>query len=573
MKPLLLTNFLIKILMKSPFLKPLLIAGLSLTMLGCGSTSPVLVSTPIENIDEIPLKVIPLTETQLHSWGASDLITDTIPGMSVRKAYAEIIKNKTGKSVIVAVIDSGVDITHEDLDGVIWNNPGEIPNNGKDDDNNGFIDDVHGWNFLGDAVKENMEYTRIYKKLKPKFEGKPASSISTADRDDYALFQRAKAEYDKEYNEAIQNKNQYIQIKQQLVIAHAAVSSKLGKEDYTKEELAAMPAETDQMKQYKGMLMQIQNNVNENIPEALKELDEAITYFSDRLDSHFNLQLDGRAVVGDNPYDITDTKYGNNNVTGPTKDKKDIKHGTHVAGIIAAERNNNKGINGVANNVKIMVIRAVPDGDEYDKDIALSIRYAVDNGASVINTSFGKYFSTNPEWVVDAIKYADKNDVLIVNAAGNEGIDMDNINIYPNDQFPSTPTEIVDNFLTVGAVTYKYGSGLVAGFSNYGKKTVDVFAPGTKIWSSTPNNTYEYLQGTSMAAPAVTGVAAIIRSFYPKLSAAQVKEIIMDSGLSTSATVQVGEIKSNKKFSELSTSGKMVNLYNALILADKVSKQ
>jgi len=559
--------------MKSPFLKPLLIAGLSLTMLGCGSTSPVLVSTPIENIDEIPLKVIPLTETQLHSWGASDLITDTIPGMSVRKAYAEIIKNKTGKSVIVAVIDSGVDITHEDLDGVIWNNPGEIPNNGKDDDNNGFIDDVHGWNFLGDAVKENMEYTRIYKKLKPKFEGKPASSISTADRDDYALFQRAKAEYDKEYNEAIQNKNQYIQIKQQLVIAHAAVSSKLGKEDYTKEELAAMPAETDQMKQYKGMLMQIQNNVNENIPEALKELDEAITYFSDRLDSHFNLQLDGRAVVGDNPYDITDTKYGNNNVTGPTKDKKDIKHGTHVAGIIAAERNNNKGINGVANNVKIMVIRAVPDGDEYDKDIALSIRYAVDNGASVINTSFGKYFSTNPEWVVDAIKYADKNDVLIVNAAGNEGIDMDNINIYPNDQFPSTPTEIVDNFLTVGAVTYKYGSGLVAGFSNYGKKTVDVFAPGTKIWSSTPNNTYEYLQGTSMAAPAVTGVAAIIRSFYPKLSAAQVKEIIMDSGLSTSATVQVGEIKSNKKFSELSTSGKMVNLYNALILADKVSKQ
>ena len=548
--------------MKIPFLKPLLIAGLSLTMLGCGSSSPVLVSTPIENIDEIPLKITPLTETQLQNWGAADLMTDTIPGMSVRKAYSEIIKNNTGKTVIVAVIDSGVDITHEDLDGVIWENPGEIPNNGKDDDNNGFIDDVHGWNFLGDAVKENMEYTRIYKKLKPKFEDTPASSISTADRDDYALYQRAKAEYDKEYNEAIQTKNQYTQIKQQLVIAHAAVSSKLGKEDYSKAELAAMTADTDQMIKYKGMLMQIQDNVNENIPEAIKDLDEAITYFSGRLDSHFNLQLDGRAVVGDNPYDITDTKYGNNNVTGPTKDKKDIKHGTHVAGIIAAERNNNKGIDGVANNVKIMVLRAVPDGDEYDKDIALSIRYAVDNGASVINTSFGKYFSTNPEWVIDAIKYANKNDVLIVNAAGNEGIDMDNINIYPNDQFPGSPTEIVDNFLTVGAVTYDYGSGLVAGFSNYGKKTVDVFAPGTKIWSTVPNNKYEFMQGTSMAAPEVTGVAAIIRSYYPKLSAAQVKEIIMNSGLSTSATVQVGEVKSNKKFVELSTSGKMVNLYN-----------
>lgn len=559
--------------MKIPVLKPLLIAGLSLAMLSCGSISPVLVSTPIENIDKIPLKITPLTETQLHSWGAADLMTDTIPGMSIKKAYNEIIKNNTGKTVIVAVIDSGIDITHEDLDGVIWKNPGEIPNNGKDDDNNGFIDDVHGWNFLGDAVKENMEYTRIYKKLKPKFEGKPASSISTADRDDYALYQGAKAEYDKEYDETIQNKNQYTQIRLQIVIAHTAVSSKLGKEDYTKKELENMPADTGQMMRYKGMLMQIQDNVNENIPEALKELEEAITHFSERLDSHFNLQLDGRALVGDNPYDITDTEYGNNNVTGPTKDKKDIKHGTHVAGIIAAERNNSKGIDGVANNVKIMVLRAVPDGDEYDKDVALSIRYAVDNGASVINTSFGKYFSTNPEWVIDAIKYADKNDVLIVNAAGNEGIDMDNINIYPNDQFPSTPTEIVHNFLSVGAVTYNYGSGLVAEFSNYGKKTVDVFAPGTKIWSTTPNNKYEYLQGTSMAAPAVTGVAAIIRSYYPKLSAAQVKEIIMNSGLQSSATVQVGELKSNKKFSEISTSGKMVNLYNALILADKVSKQ
>jgi len=567
--PLLLTNFLIKI-MKTPFLKPLLIAGLSLIMLGCGSSSPVLVSTPIENIDKIPLKITPLTETQLQGWGAADLMTDTIPGMSINKAYNEIIKNKNGKTVIVAVIDSGIDITHEDLDGVIWNNPGEIPNNGKDDDNNGFIDDVHGWNFLGDAVKENMEYTRIYRKLKPKFEDTPTSSISTSDRDDYALYQRAKAEYDKEYNETIQNKNRYTQIKLQLVIAHEAVSSKLGKEDYTRKELKNMIADTDQMNQYKGMLMQIQSNVDENIPEAIKQLEEGITYFSGRLDSHFNLQLDGRAVVGDNPYDITDAKYGNNNVTGPTKDKKDIKHGTHVAGIIAAERNNNKGIDGVANNVKIMVLRAVPDGDEYDKDIALSIRYAVDNGASVINTSFGKYFSTNPEWVIDAIKYANKNDVLIVNAAGNEGIDMDNINIYPNDQFPGSPTEIVDNFLTVGAVTYDYGSGLVAGFSNYGKKTVDVFAPGTKIWSTVPNNKYEFMQGTSMAAPEVTGVAAIIRSYYPKLSAAQVKEIIMNSGLSTSATVQVGEVKSNKKFTELSTSGKMVNLYNALILASKV---
>lgn len=558
--------------MKIPFIKPLFIAGIAFTFASCSSTSPVLIATPVENIDEIPLKVTPLTDAQLKNWGQYDLLKDTIPGMSIDRAYNEIIQNKTGNQVIVAVIDSGVDVDHEDLKSVVWVNRGEVANNSKDDDNNGYIDDIHGWNFLGDAVKENMEYTRILKRLKPKYEGKPSSSISTADRSEYEVYLQAKAEYDKEYNETLQNKTQYEQIKQQLTVAHKAVSAKLGKENYTKKELAAMEATTQEMQQYKAMLSQIQNNVNENIPEALKELDEGIEYFSNRLDSHFNLNLNGRAVVGDDPYNLNDTKYGNNEVSGPTKDKEDIKHGTHVAGIIAAKRDNNLGINGVANNAKIMVLRAVPDGDEYDKDIALAIRYAVDNGAKVINTSFGKYFSPNPEFVMDALKYAASKDVLIINAAGNEGIDLDSKMVYPNDQTPQNSTEFVDNVLTVGALNYEYGSGLVAGFSNYGKTSVDVFAPGTKIWSTTPNNTYEYLQGTSMAAPAVAGVAAIIRSFYPKLTAAQVKNIIMNSGVSTKASVVISENTATKKFTDISVSGKMVNLYNALILAEKESK-
>ncbi len=558
--------------MNIPFIKPLFIAGIAFTFAACGTTNPVLISTPVGNIDEIPLKVTPLTDTQLKNWGQFDLVTDTIPGMSIDKAYSQIIKNKSGNQVIVAVIDSGVDITHEDLKSVVWVNRGEVANNGKDDDSNGYIDDVNGWNFLGDAVKENMEYTRIYKRLKPKYDGKPSSSISTSDRAEYDVYLSAKAEYEKEYNETVQTKNQYDQIKQQLTIAHKAVSAKLGKEDYTKKELAAMTATTQEMQQYKAMLSQIQNNVNENIPAALKELEDAIEYFGNRLETHFNLNLDGRAIVGDNPYDITDNKYGNNDVSGPTKDKKDIKHGTHVAGIIAAKRDNNIGIDGVANNVKIMVVRAVPDGDEYDKDIALAIRYAVDNGAKVINTSFGKYFSPNPEFVMDALKYAAAKDVLIINASGNEGIDLDTKMVYPNDQTPQNSTEFVNNVLTVGALNYEYGSGLVAGFSNYGKSSVDVFAPGTKIWSTTPNNTYEFLQGTSMAAPAVAGVAAILRSFYPKLTAPQVKNIIMNSGISTKASVVVSENTLNKKFTDLSVSGKMVNLYNALILAERESK-
>ncbi|AVR44823.1 peptidase S8 [Christiangramia fulva] len=558
--------------MKLSFYKPLLAIFIAGFLGSCGTSAPSLVSTPIEKIDSIPLKVTDLSEAQLKNWSASDLRSDTIPGMSVDKAYAEIIKNNKPSPVIVGVVDSGVDIEHPDLKNQIWTNSDEIPNNGKDDDKNGYVDDIHGWNFLGNAVAENLEYVRIIKRLKPKYEGKPESSISTANRDEYKMYQAAKAEYEKEYGETMSTLQQYQQIKQQLSAAHQAVSAELGTEDYTKKQLSEYQPQTQQMQQYKAMLTQIQNNVNENIPKALKELQDAIDYYQNRIDTHLNFDLNGRAVVGDDPYNIKDTNYGNNNVMGPEKTKENIKHGTHVAGIIAAERKNGIGINGVASNAKIMVVRAVPDGDEYDKDIALGIRYAVDNGAKVINTSFGKYFSPNYQWVWDAIKYAAAHDVLIVNAAGNEGLNLDEKMVYPNDQTPENPNEIADNFLTVGALNYEYGSGLVAGFSNYGKKNVDVFAPGVKIWSTTPNNTYEYLQGTSMAAPEVAGVAALIRGFYPKLTAAQVKQVIIDSGLSTNATVIVGGDRNNTmKFTDLSTSGKMVNLYNALILASQLS--
>lgn len=558
--------------MNIPIYRPFLVAGLAATLAGCGSSAPTIVSTPIENIDENPLKVTELTEVQLQGWGGADLVEDTIPGMSVQKAYNEIIKKSKGNQVIVAVVDSGVDIEHEDLDGVIWTNKDEVPNNNKDDDNNGYVDDIHGWNFLGDAVEENLEYVRILKKLKPKYENIPASAVKPENREEFEVYQRAKGEYDREYNEALGMKNQYEGIVQQLKMSHNAVSAKIGKEDYNLQDLQNMEANSEELQQYKTFLTQVMSNMEGSIPNTITQLQEAIDYFAGRLDTHFNMELDGRAIVGDDPDDISDTNYGNNNVMGPTPDKEDIKHGTHVAGIIAAERNNNRGIDGVANNVLIMPLRAVPDGDEYDKDIALAIRYAVDNGASIINTSFGKSFSTHPEWVREAIQYADDNDVLIVNAAGNEGLNLDENVVYPNDQDPDNPEELADNFLTVGALNYKYGSGLVAGFSNYGKTNVDVFAPGTKIWSTTPNNEYEYLQGTSMAAPAVAGVAAVIRSFYPNLSDDQVKRAIMDSGLSSNATVVIGGDPSNtNKFRELSTSGKMVNLYNALIMADKMS--
>jgi len=552
-------------------LKSSLLAVAAVTILtSCGGIAPI-VSTPLENIDSLPLKAAPLSDAQLKTWGASNLLSDTIPGMSVDKAYTELLKGRKGKTIIVAVIDSGVDIEHEDLKDVIWTNKGEIPGNGKDDDKNGYVDDVHGWNFLGDIVGENMEYVRYMKKLGPKFKGKSESSIGATDRTDYELYQKAKAEYKKEVNEANGIVERYQQIFSQVEPAHNAISKKLGKENYSQKDLGSIENPNTTEKQQISMLAQMLGYAD-TVPEVLEQLTGGIDYYKARLRSHFNMDENFREKLGDDPDDFSTKYYGNGDVDGPSPKKEDVKHGTHVAGIIGATRNNGLGVNGVANNVKIMVIRAVPDGDEYDKDIALAIRYAVDNGAKVINTSFGKYYSPHPEWVWDAIKYASNHDVLIVNAAGNEGFDLDKIQVYPNDQI-GTDTEMSDAFITIGALHYDYGSEMVANFSNYGKSNVDVFAPGVKIWSTTPLNTYEYMQGTSMAAPAVAGVAAVIRSQYPRLSAKQVKQILMSSGLaSKTPVILAGDESNTDNFGNISRSGKMVNMFNALIMADKMSR-
>ena len=544
--------------------------GLSLLLVSCGGPAP-LVSTPIGNIDTVPLKIQPLTDDQTKAWGAADLVMDTIPGMSVDKAYAELLNKKKGQTVIVAVIDSGTDIEHEDLDDVIWVNKDEIPGNGKDDDNNGYIDDIHGWNFLGDIIAENMEYVRFMKKLGPKFEGKSESAISAADREDYSLYQKAKAEYEKDAAEAQGVVNQYNQILGSVQPAHEAMAKRLGKENYTVKDMQGIANPDPATQNEIGLLSQMLN-YGDSVPDVIEQLEGGIEYYQNRLDTHFNMDADYRGALGDNP-DVWDGKaYGNNDVDGPSEDKEDVSHGTHVAGIIAAERNNGIGMNGVAENVEIMVLRAVPDGDEYDKDIAMAIRYAADNGAKVINTSFGKYYSPNPEWVWDAIKYAASKDVLIVNAAGNEGLDLDGIQVYPNDQ-KLDGAEISDNFITIGALVPEYGSEMVAGYSNYGSTSVDVFAPGSQIWSTMPNDTYEYSQGTSMAAPAAAGVAAVIRSYYPNLTAGQVKEILMKSGLTSSQNVILGgETSNSQSFGDISTSGNMVNMYNAILMADKMSR-
>jgi subtilisin family serine protease len=524
-------------------------AALALFLASCGAKK--ITATPLALSTTITAKKADLTDEQEKRWSHLDLLTDTIPGMSVDRAY-ELLKDRKSTKVIVGVIDSGVDIEHPDLQGVIWTNPKEIAGNGKDDDNNGYIDDVHGWNFLGDIEHENMEYIRILKK---------------AD-DGSETYKRAKKEYDKEYRQNQAGKQQV----DFLYKADQAFTEKLGA-GYDADDVKNLKTEDKMLLDVKDRFVRILGQVSQE--ELAQELKQAKEQIDGEMEFRLNKDYNPRQTILKDDADNWDTNgYGNNNVTGP--EKEGAKHGTHVAGIIAQGRGNALGGDGVAtSHVEIMSVRAVPDGDEYDKDVAKAIRYAVDNGAKVINGSFGKYYATHSDWVYDAIKYAADKDVLIVFAAGNEGLDLDadSSERYPNDD-KNTLTQFTDNILTIGALTYDYGEKVVAPFSNYGKVKVDVYSPGVRIYATTPNNTYEFLQGTSMASPNAAGVAALIRAYYPKLSAVQVKHIIMDSGLPLSLNVVLGGKEANKRdFSQASVSGKIVNAYNAIILADQESRK
>lgn len=505
-------------------------------------------------------------------------------GISVNKTYESFKSIQNGQTVVVAIIDSGIDYDHEDLSENMWVNPGEIAGNGKDDDNNGYIDDIYGWNFIGGQDGTNVgmdsyEATRVYGSLKYKYESADVSKLTKSQKKEYDTFIRAKQNVEKETNSAKNKLAQIDNVENKVKEAFDLFEKKLGNDTLSKAWLDSLDTESDEkLTLAKNIVNQYYNFGDDKNYHNIKkivfdDINEDRKSYINKLEYSFNPDFDPRkTIVKDNYNDVTESSYGNNNVEGP-----DATHGTHVGGIVGAIRGNEVGGEGVASNVKLMSVRAVPDGDERDKDVANAIRYAVDNGASIINMSFGKGFSTHKSIVDEAVKYAAKKDVLLVHAAGNSAQNNDVTPNYPNSNFEKKSGFIfkkhrrAKNWIEVGALNFKPAPDLAAPFSNYGKKEVDLFAPGVRVYAPIPNNNYAPLQGTSMASPVVAGVAAVIRSNYPSLTAEQVKEAIVKSVKTIDAEVYIPGSKTEKtKFSNLSASGGVVNMEAAMQYASKM---
>ena len=497
----------------------------------------------------------------VKDWHHHDFSDTSFSGISTYKTYQYIGDKKPQKKVIVAVIDGGTDHKHEDLKSVLWINKNEIINNGIDDDKNGYIDDIHGWNFLGgkngDVEFEQLQYTRTYSQLRTKYEGKEQSQIEKKDLKEYQHFLLCKEKHLKELEEKKQDKIYFGKLFSSMQI----VVKEIGVEDPSLEQIEKYKSE-DEMKMIakKRLLKYVKRDgsvrpIFKKVEEMFMDADSAFKY-------HLNPYYNARLLIGDNPMDYTERNYGNNHYDGP-----EATHGTAVAGCIAAQRDNTIGMEGISNNSEIMILRAVPNGDERDKDIANSIRYAVDNGASIINMSFGKRMYDQPEIVEEAFRYAISKDVLLVHAAGNDGDYIDKEIHFPNNRFSKTQKEI-PNLITVGASDFKSNP---ASFSNYGPKSVDVFAPGKDVYTCFPGSKYDYISGTSFACPVTTGVAALLRAYFPELSAAEIKKVILKSVNKIDKKVPLPSDETKLvKFNKLCKTGGVIDTYNAFLLAEKM---
>lgn len=508
---------------------------------------------------------VPVLKVAPNNWYQLDRSTTGYYGISLDKAY-EYLKGKPNHRVVVAVIDSGVDTLQPDLKPILWHNPGEIPGNGIDDDKNGYIDDVYGWNFIGgkdgkNVHRDSYEAARVYWDLKDKFDKADidTTTMDAAQKAQYAEYLRAKDNVTQGIDPA-----QLFQMERILPVLErgdSVIAKDLNKKEFTGDDLKTYTSDNRDAKIATAIYLNMAK-ANDNYSISNTDILQYIRGQVRKGEAATTPPEDFRnEIVKDNPNDINDRYYGNNDVMAGTP-----SHGTHCSGIIAAVRDNGIGMDGIANNVSIMMIRAVPDGDEHDKDIANAIRYAADNGAEIISMSFGKGFSPQKNWVDDAVKYAQSKGVLLVHAAGNDAKNIDSAQNFPNPVYRDN-SGIASDFITVGASGDATNGGFTASFSNYGKKSVDVFAPGVNIYSTLPDNKFGNYSGTSMATPVVAGVAALVLEYYPDLSAQQLKYVITKSVTPITEKVKLPGTDDSVNLADISVTGGEVNAYNALKLA------
>ena len=319
--------------------------------------------------------------SQEHGWHLEKADKVGSVAISAHELYTTHLKNMNSSEVIVAVIDSGIDVEHEDLQDNIWINTDEIPDNGKDDDRNGYIDDVYGWNFIGgkdgNVNDETLEVTRLYAKYKYKYENAVKSKLSKDELKEYELFLRCKEEVETNRKRAMDRLEQGKGSKDRVKTALSSLSKALDGNSATLANLQDIDASEDEALAMGKNIVLDQISRGDTLVDIaeLEELiyesiDGSIDYFRGQAEYMYNPDFESRGIVGDNYADQTERYYGNNDVEGP-----DAFHGTHVAGIIGAVRDNDLGMDGVATNVKLMSVRTVPNGDERDKDVANAIRY------------------------------------------------------------------------------------------------------------------------------------------------------------------------------------------------------
>lgn len=535
--------------------------GIVLLFLSLGMIPSYSQSRGVTTIDSLPVKYL--------NWYNRSPSQDKIQGAATDQAYRELLNDKSPrKKVVVAVIDGGVDIYHPELEGKIWTNKKEIAGNGLDDDNNGYVDDIHGWNFIGNSkgehlLYENMEYVRIFKKLNPRFSGvTDENGLPADDKQLYAVYVKSKIKYEEELRKYTRRAKDLESFERYVNHQEEVLKKYLRKQDLTAADVRAVKTKSEMVNEAKKVMLDLYDKgfTRKDLSDMQKRSNDFLTYY-------LNLDFNPRMLVNDDPENISDLNYGNNDVKGPRS-----FHGTFVAGVIAAIRGNGQGPDGVANHVEIMTLRVVPDGDERDKDVALAIRYAVDNGADIINMSFGKYFSITRGILDDAVRYAGNHNVLMIHSAGNEADNLDLTEHYPSAILADGSK--VSNWITVGATSDILNKEFCGVFSNYGAENVDLFAPGVNIVSLAPDGKYEMGDGTSFSGPVVSGVAALVWSYYPELTAIQLKDILLESSTKyPKAKVYSPDTKSSKRkkvqFATLSRTGGVVNAYNALQAAGK----